>query len=354
MATNTQPQYAPEPFTRPSLSRIEPPSRWQVSLGMGQLIVFWSTIAGIMVAVFLFGIYSGREQGFKQALDEHNQLSVRLPVGNTGTMPSGIVPPGADLTESVDAAVLANSPSGVAAGAPAPLDKAALPAPDLASIDTQIAKANEMVARLKQEQSAPTQPADAEAGLGFKGMNALSVPEVADAPAKPGINRISDGTKLAALDSRSKMDKAAENEKLTLGSLVEKSAQLSSEKPEAVSTEAKVESPAVVTSKIESESKPTASAVVSTAPEEKVAPTAASGWGIQIAAEKSQSSAQQIVKRLKAKGFSAQIERAVVNKTSYYRVLVGPYASKSQATQVQKKLVKSKLTRGASFIRRVG
>lgn len=53
--------------------------RWNIRLSLGQVVVLWSVLAGMMVMVFLFGVWAGREQGIKLALEEHGGQGARLP-----------------------------------------------------------------------------------------------------------------------------------------------------------------------------------------------------------------------------------------------------------------------------------
>lgn len=58
-----------------------------------------------------------------------------------------------------------------------------------------------------------------------------------------------------------------------------------------------------------------------------------SGFALQIASLPNEAVAQEEVRRLTAKGFSAWITEANVKGSTYYRVKVGPYATRSEAQQ---------------------
>ena len=56
-------------------------ARWEMRIGLGQVVVLWSVLAGIMICVFVFGYHAGRERGWKKALEEGGGAqTVRLPI----------------------------------------------------------------------------------------------------------------------------------------------------------------------------------------------------------------------------------------------------------------------------------
>lgn len=74
-------------------------------------------------------------------------------------------------------------------------------------------------------------------------------------------------------------------------------------------------------------SAPAAESAAATAP-------AGTGWVIQVSAVKVQSQAEALRKRLDAKGYPVR----VAEEGGYFKVLVGPYAKKSEAQAVEAKL----------------
>ena len=64
---------------------------------------------------------------------------------------------------------------------------------------------------------------------------------------------------------------------------------------------------------------------------EKVSAPGRSGFALQVASLPNARAAQDEVKRLASKGLSAWIRPAVVKGSTYYRVKVGPYATKADA-----------------------
>lgn len=53
---------------------------WEIRLGVGQLLVTWAVISGIMVAVFSFGFNSGLKDGVERTLLSRSTSDMRLPI----------------------------------------------------------------------------------------------------------------------------------------------------------------------------------------------------------------------------------------------------------------------------------
>jgi len=79
----------------------------------------------------------------------------------------------------------------------------------------------------------------------------------------------------------------------------------------------------------------------------------ASGWYIQIAAETDKEVAEGKIGQLREKGNSAQLQRAVIDDTTYFRILVGPYGEQNEANQKISELGESPLRVGTPFLKRV-
>ncbi len=60
---------------------------WTLRLKFAHLLVFWSVVAGCLVAVFLLGLFAGREQGVSSALKTQTDNSLRVPI-DTATLNS--------------------------------------------------------------------------------------------------------------------------------------------------------------------------------------------------------------------------------------------------------------------------
>lgn len=337
MAINSPSQYSPEPFMRTSSARRDKRRPWHLQLGVGQLVILWSFVAGMMVAVFVFGLYAGREQGFKQALDEQGQLAMRLPIPRAES-PEAQPVPGPEI---VAAAELSAPPS------PAEQPLAAIPAPTFAALDTELNRVEELSKQVKEEMGALSRSTEPSVGFMAKPADGAGAAP-ADAPAKPGINRMAEQSRLAMLEP--KPETAAPT-----ATAVSRSAAPAAESSKAKS-EPKPDRDAVSARAMLKESRDEAPPATKSVSPKKEEPSVkiARGWHVQIAAAKTKSEANAILRRARSKGFSAQIEQATVRGTTYHRVLVGPYPSKKAAQASQKKITRAKLGRGTSFVRKVG
>jgi cell division septation protein DedD len=56
---------------------------WSLELTLSQMIIGWSAIGAMMILVFLFGLYAGRNHGMELALEEQATPRLRLPVTDT-------------------------------------------------------------------------------------------------------------------------------------------------------------------------------------------------------------------------------------------------------------------------------
>ena len=80
MATNLKYTYPEETYRRVIPPAKESPKKADFQFSYAQAIVMWAIIAGMMIATFLFGMFTGREQGVKIALNEHGQLEMPVPI----------------------------------------------------------------------------------------------------------------------------------------------------------------------------------------------------------------------------------------------------------------------------------
>jgi len=91
MAANPQPTITPReqaPLKR-SMKHLEK-KKSGLELSRESLIIAWATMAGVVVAAFLIGFYSGRENGIKLALERANLESERIPVISEVSQANGL------------------------------------------------------------------------------------------------------------------------------------------------------------------------------------------------------------------------------------------------------------------------
>ena len=56
---------------------------WKLKLNGGQLLGVWLGISGMLLGSFVAGLYSGRDQGIRYALNEQGREAVRMPIART-------------------------------------------------------------------------------------------------------------------------------------------------------------------------------------------------------------------------------------------------------------------------------
>lgn len=257
---------------------------WEMRLSFSQLVVLWSMIAGVMVMVFLFGLYAGREQGLRAALENYANETVRLPVINPVALndASGSARELPNVTE--------NNGSGSIAGAPVSQ-----------SVKTDSVPAIDFSAQQVSRVEEVSQQKESDARLAAKPTSELFKQELV----------VADRSDVAVAGERAEV--------------VKKSLE---EKANAAKTETRVESVA----------------------SEKKVP---SGWYVQVAATRTEKEAGVMLKKFKRAGLAAKVEEAMVNGSSYFRLVVGPYGSKEAAVSGQKQIKRTKVAKGESFVKQI-
>jgi cell division protein FtsN len=215
-----------------------------------------------MTAVFLIGLYAGRDQGVRAALAEYGGEVARIPVSDPATTA---------LTGSVVAGT------------------------ELAATPEQVL---ERKVETLTEQVVPPQVAE----MDFR-------PE---AKVRAGAPQLKDEIRKDSAPEPTKLESAP--------SVVV--AEAASKK-----TNEKVESPKAASTK------------------------PAGSWYIQAGAARSDSEAAGYVRKFKAAGIQAKVERADVRGNLYFRVIVGPYTDKSAADKDLRKVANSKILKSEPFVR---
>ena len=108
-----------------------------------------------------------------------------------------------------------------------------------------------------------------------------------------------------------------------------------------------------VSEKVKEEPKPLVKTPVTEASNVKPQKKIPGGWFAQVAAPKQIDDANKLANNLKQSGFAVMIEAAQVRGEDYFRVLVGPEGSKSQAEILLRQLKRESYIKGEPFIRMV-
>jgi DedD protein len=100
-----------------------------------------------------------------------------------------------------------------------------------------------------------------------------------------------------------------------------------------------VEPPAVEAPPEQAAARPAPEAAPDLAPAgPKAVPAGTLSWVVQVASLGSPDAAKKLQDRLRAKGYSAFVEQAVVNGKQYYRVRVGPEVERARADNLASRL----------------
>lgn len=81
--------------------------------------------------------------------------------------------------------------------------------------------------------------------------------------------------------------------------------------------------------------------------------TLTKGWYVQIGAKQTEAEASELKIKLERTGRQTHIESATVNGIFYYRIVVGPFDSRSAAVQVKTEITNQKLVEDSSYLRLV-
>ena len=277
---------------------------WEMRLSLSQAVIFMSVICGTMTMVFLFGLYAGREQGVNTALEGHSGEAVRLPVANPvvvsenpARLPSdGLVAESERNADSLAAHAGNRAEDAIQANVVPPTTTGA------AELSANAARGKREELTPKSEQKIDFSPASKEsasvAGLESESAKAVA-PVVADTAPK----------------NAEPVAKSAKDKDKTKTKIADDA------KPEQVKT---VRSSAIVP-----------------------------GWYLQIAATRTSSDANAMLKKLQSKGLKPTLEAAEINNAVYYRIIIGPYPTKEATASARKAAIAAKAAKGEPFLKLV-
>ncbi|MCC6220099.1 MAG: SPOR domain-containing protein [Deltaproteobacteria bacterium] len=349
--------------SRSSSSRqSERTQRREIRLTLGQVSIFWAVIAGSMVAVFLFGLFAGRERGIQLALEGDASVGMRFPVHSNDADRSGASVVAQGKGSQADSGILLASLENAAEGTSSATDDAGgiANAPSDRLNVTGVSPVSEAVQKLEadvgfgQKLASDVVKAGTDATLqatsdGKAIDNRLLNREALNPPQKRPIT-----TQLNA--EAKKIELAAEKSKETFSSISIKDAprarlgDIKSSSPLTSVPPKNVEKSNLVVKK-EVRKEPTSRAVQSTKALSNK--PLASGWYVQVAAKTSDAEAMGLSKRVGNLGLSTTVEQATVKGTRYYRVLVGPFKSREGAQSAERKIKSSRVVDNMPFLKRV-
>lgn len=313
---------------------------WKLHLSLGQLVITWSVMAGMMVMVFLFGVSSGREQGIRLALDKQGDQIIRLPINRQTSSPAlpSLTPPqtAAGVVNQLVNEQLLNDFNNQQGGnrERLPLSATKNTASNEISFDfsPQAVVANNDLVR----KGATTEKPLTETGASFASKPAGEASLLAETNSKTSLSttpalqnngnfrsgnlaRSTTGTYDSS--SATQEDAAGNSSKTNLN------AKTGTSSPSGLQARKKEQNPPEV------ESKKT------------------SGWYVQLMATPISRDAQALANKARKAGFPAQISQARVQGVLYFRVISGPYISRPRAELKMKELKNQGIAKGSPFLK---
>jgi len=293
-------------------------------------VVVVGVVTGSMVLAFYLGLTSGQTVGFETALERATTALPRLPV--PGAAPEGALPQDdgafdvyAKLNDALPGSKGNVDPIKVVpppvekgtSGGSAPLDAAAVFGTNGASAPVG---AMPELGSIKSVEAAPLIEPEAEQALAAR----IEPPVVKDSVVSEGKEPLK--AVPAALDAPIEPQRA----------VMEPVAA-----PVTVDARKKVDEPKKVTPESPSEKSPFLKRTLS------------KGWYAQVLAAPSISEAESLARKLKGSGFPVVIEATKVQGAAYYRIVVGPETSRSQAQILVEQLKRESYINEDPFLRTV-
>ena len=310
-------------------------------LTISQVLVLWSVVAGVMVLVFFFGLYAGREQGLEAALEEYRQFGARIPIAN----PQAISDARSNSsTPSAGAVSSSGQPQAMAALNASPM----IPSSELALLESSgklpagSAKTTAAAGPANTGSSATGASGNKAELFDFTEEGKMSKPQAvkenAAQPAKAAELELFKEQNSKAQEAAAKKAAAAQEKEETAARVkaAKESEKAAAETAKAKATDAKL-----------------ADGRSAEKAAEKTAPEPAAGWYVQVAATRDQSQASDVVDQSRRQGFTTVIEVASVRDSRYYRVLIGPYETRELALNAKSETKRKSLSRTEPFLKRI-
>ncbi len=300
-------------------------TRWELKIGLVQVVVLIGVATGSMVGAFFFGHLSGQKVGYDRALESSLANTARYPITGDAykneISPESVTEVYAKLNESKEL-----QPAAKETEVPELASiKSAKEAPVIEELASVLLEDEGRVDNKKKGKKAEH---DSLLGLSEDGRQAK------DVQAEPSEN-------LGALLKKSDAERAK-------APAARPTAALQQEKPilKQQATEVRA-TPQPKKAAVENENAPAAKAA---APQKAVSKVP-SGWYAQVAAPQRFQDAERLAEQLRNAGFPALVESANVNGQAYYRVLAGPERSRVLADRLVKQLLRENIIKNKPFTR---
>lgn len=291
---------------------------WEVRLGSMHVAILLGLITGSLACAFYFGYYTGQDAGYERAYAANVSQSVKLPIA-VDKLPSQV--PEEAVSEvyarlNDDVAKLPKMEEGIALVEPTIVKDAPVPNSAVAS-DTapQAPQVN--------------QPSDPQVAIGE---NKATLSDLASAQ----------GERLVP-DTNAKVSAAILTQP--------ESKQVPITPPHATVQVKESSGVAKVTVKPEKQEKPEKTEKKMAGKPAAVTSKLSKGWYAQVAAPRLQTDAEAIAVKLVKSGFPVVIESANVKGQDYFRVLVGPEATRDRGERLVTQIKQDKSVSGDPFLR---
>lgn len=329
--------------------------RWEVRLGIAQVIILLGVVTGCMTFAFYLGFFSGKQSGFDMAMETNASSSVKIPIGSTAHDGEAAL----HKTEQAVTEVYARLNDRAKDDGKSAENAAEQAVPELSSIkeaenplaDPWEAKPSGVNPQ-KEEKVLADDAADlfAEEEQKHEPVKEVAKQEAAVVPDAKKEDLKKEEAQKAELQKLELKKEEAKKEELKKEELKKEEARkLEAKKEDAKKEEAKKEELRKAEAKKVEEAKKVASADSAGI----IRGTIPGGWYAQVAAPTKKADAEGVAARLKQSGFHVVIENAKVRGDDYYRILVGPEKNKSQAEALVGQVRRESFIKGMPFIRMV-
>jgi cell division septation protein DedD len=300
--------------------------RWELRLGLFQVVVLLGLIMGLMTCIFFLGYFSGRQVGHEAALSASLSNTIKLPIGSEDRVQAEN---SEEATDRVATEVYAKLGQNRGDSAKTQENKVAVEMPRLGAIDSTV--------------DAPIEA--------IPGNEVAVLPVATVATQEFPIENVTQDAQITVSPAREQLLKEVMKEG-------DSDASAESAKDLQVTAEPSV-IPTVMPTKT---ALPTATNTPINTPKPKVTKAAAAasdegslpkGWFAQVAAPKKKEDASVLASQLRKSGFQVIVEVAQVRGEQYFRILAGPENSKAQAEKLVQQLSREPYVPTKPFIRQI-
>jgi cell division septation protein DedD len=310
--------------------------RWELRLGMFQVVILLGLIMGLLTSVFFLGYFSGRQVGHEAALSSSLSNTIKLPISpddrvvsaNDGTMGTEAMVTEAEASQRAASEVYAKLNESGSVGAERQ-DTVVPEVPRLGVIDTTSDAPIEGLGVTNHD-------------LGAHDLGATVAPTVPVATIEMTV---------PTPQPREALLKEVIAESGSLGAQTVPQDDKVEALPEP--TSAPTQTPtrtAVSTPTVKISVTPKATQTAKSQPAQAALTR---GWYAQVAAPKKKEDASTLSQQLRRSGFAVVIEIAQVRGEQYFRILAGPENTKAQAEKLVEQLSRERYVPSKPFIRQV-